>query len=670
MSKIKKEIKLLQKCLTYHNYLYFYLDKPIISDYEYDLLFNRLKFLEKKYKEKNINSPTQVVGSKVLNFHVLNKHLTPMLSLENVFQKNEFIKFCEKIFQYQENDQLINFFCELKYDGIAVNLIYKNGVLKKASTRGDGWKGEDITKNIFLIKSIPLKINEKNLPKLIEIRGEVLMLKKDFSYLNEKSSFLKKNKFSNARNLASGSLRQKTMKNFKSRKLVFICHGFEIFNFFKSDSYYKNLLQIKKWGFNISEEFFFSSSIKKILNFYLRIKNKRFFLDFDIDGVVVKVDNLNLRKKIGYRSRSPRWAIAYKFPNKEKTTILKNVTFHIGRTGIITPVAHFNPVNISGTILEKASLYNKNFLKKLKIYIGDEIIVCRAGEVIPKIIKKSYSNVQKRKLIQIKFPKKCPSCQSRLKISKDNKKIFCKNYFSCSEQIKKRLIHFFSKTSFEIKDLGPNIINQLVDKKRFISPIDFFKLDVKTLNNLKNVGKKISERIIYSLKNFKSIDLNNFIFSLGIKGIGRIASEKIAKNFKSLDEVLNITEKSLFEINGVGRVIAKNFFSFITNENNKKIIYELINKYKICVLNYKNKNLSNLESNFFINKKVLLTGTLKSFSRKKAHNILENLGADLRNHISKNLDLVIMGKNPGKKLIYAKNFGIKIINEHEFLKKI
>ncbi|CAL4318193.1 NAD-dependent DNA ligase LigA [Buchnera aphidicola] len=668
MNKIEKKIKLLQKSLIYHNYLYFCLGKPVISDHEYDILFNKLKLLEKKYKKIYFSSPTRTIGSKIFSKLSLNKHLTPMLSLENVFTEKKFLNFYTKILKYK-NEFLVNFVCELKLDGIAVNLIYKNGVLRKASTRGDGEKGEDITQNIFFVKSIPIKINGKNIPKLMEIRGEVLILKKDFIKLNKKNSFLKRNKFSSARNLASGSLLQKNFLNLKNRKLFFICHGFEVFNFFLDNSYYNILLKIKKWGFNISEKIIYSSSIKKILKFYSQIKNERFLLNYDVDGIVIKVDDLKLRKKLGVRSRSPRWAIAYKFPNQEKKTILKKVTFHVGRTGSITPVAHFVPVKISGITIKKASLHNKFFLDKLNLHINDRIFVCRAGDVIPQVVRKETINTKKR-LIRIHFPEKCPSCRSFLEITSKSKKNFCTNYFFCLEQIKKRLVYFFSKTSFKIKDLGPNIINQLVDKMGFRNPIDFFGLDFHTLNNLKNVGKKFSKNILTSFKKFKSINLDKFILSFGIHGVGQVVSKKIAKNFKNLNKILDLKEEDLIEVCGIGKKITKNFINFIQNKNNRNIIFKLINNYNIHVKSYKKKDKNNKKFSFFLNKTILITGVFKDFSRKVLCNKLKNLGAEIKKSISKKVNLVIQGKNPGKKIFYAKKLGIKIIKENDFLKKI
>ncbi|WP_343187811.1 NAD-dependent DNA ligase LigA [Buchnera aphidicola (Periphyllus koelreuteriae)] len=668
MCKIKKKIKDLQNIIIYYNYLYFILGKPIISDDRYDYLFNKLKFLENKYLKKiNINSPTQLVGSRIFQKSILKKHLTPMLSLNNVFNKIDFIKFYSKIIKYKNNNKNINFFCELKFDGIAVNLIYEYGVLKKAFTRGDGLIGEDVTKNIFFVQDVPYCLKGKHFPKIMEIRGEVLMSKKDFFKLNKK--YLKFNnnvQFSSARNLASGTLRKKKINKLIKRKLFFICHGFELFNYFKNlDSYYKILMKIKNWGFNVNKNFIFSNSLNNIINFYLNIKNKRSKLKFDIDGIVIKVDSLKLRKKIGYVSKYPKWAIAFKFPSKQKTTKLLNVSFHVGRTGIITPVAHFKSVIISGAVIKKASIYNNNELKKLNLYVGDKLFISRAGDVIPKIIGKK--NKQNYNILnKIKFPKKCPSCSYYLKISKDKINYYCTNSLLCIDQITKRLIHFFSKTSFKIKDLGPQVISQLVKKKNFRNPIDFFKLNLEILNSLHNVGKKTSKNILNSLNKFHTISLDKFIYSFGIKGVGQVSSMNLSKYFSSINNLINSTKQDFLKVPGIGKLIAKNLYIFFSKKKNKQIIYNLINKFKINILKNKKKYLNSI----FLNKNILITGELKNFSRTEIKNKLEKLGSNVKNSFSKNIDLVIKGKNPGIKLIKSIQNNIKIIDENYLLKKL
>ncbi|CAL4318302.1 DNA ligase [Buchnera aphidicola (Chaitophorus sp. 3695)] len=667
MNKIIKKIKNLQNKITYHNYLYFCLDKPIISDIKYDYLLNKLKDLESKViNKKFINSPTRVIGSSIFKKSKFINHLTPMLSLENIFDKKKFINFYKKMLIFS-NKKNIQFCCELKFDGVAVNLIYINGLLKQASTRGNGEKGEDITKNIFFIKSIPLVLNGVNFPKIMEIRGEIFILKKDFISLNKKNYSMNNSNFSSARNLASGLLRRKILDHSFKKHLLFICHGFELFNYFKNiDSYYFNLLKIKNWGFHISEKILLCSSKNKILNFFKKIKNLRSILKFDIDGVVIKVDSLKLRQKIGLISRSPRWAIAYKFPNDMQKTKLLKVKFQVGRTGVITPVGYFKPVIISGVKIKKASIYNNKELKKLNLYIGDKIFICRAGDVIPKIVNKEtvFTQVSKKKVI---FPKKCPSCLFILKSCIKKNNFYCTNSFFCIPQIQKRIIHFFSKNTFKIKGLSPHIINQLIKKNNFRNPIDFFKLNFNILQSLKNVGQKTANNILHSLKKFNCISLEKFIFSLGIKGIGRSVSYNLANSCGSLKNLLNIPKKNILNIPGIGESICTNLINFLSNPNNLNIIHQLINKFHIKVFFKKNKSVI-IKKSIFYQKNILITGQLKNFSRIEITQKLESLGGIVKNYISKNIDLVILGKNPGKKFIYAVNLKKKIITEDKVLK--
>ncbi|CAL4318380.1 DNA ligase [Buchnera aphidicola (Chaitophorus populicola)] len=667
MSKIIKKIKNLQNKIIYHNYLYFYLDKPIISDSKYDYLFNKLKYLEKKVnKKKIINSPTHLIGSSIFKKSKFRKHLTPMLSLENIFDKKNFINFYKKMLLLS-NTKSIKFCCELKFDGVAVNLIYINGILKQASTRGDGKKGEDVTKNIFFIKSIPLILNGLNFPQIMEIRGEIFISKKDFISLNKKNFILNNSKFSSARNLASGLLRRKNLDSSLKKKLLFVCHGFELFNYFKKiDSYYLNLLEIKNWGFNISDQILLCKSKNEILSFFQKTNKLRSTLKFDIDGVVIKIDSLRLRHRIGLISRAPRWAIAYKFPNEVKKTKLIQVKFKVGRTGVITPVGYFEPVYIHGVKITKASIYNNKELKKLNLYLGDTIFICRAGDVIPKIISKENSFIEnlKNKVI---FPNKCPSCSFILKTCTQQNNFYCTNSFFCIPQIQKRIIHFFSKDSFKIKGLSPHIINQLIKKNNFRNPIDFFKLDFQTLFKLTNVGKKTANNILNALNKFNSINLDKFIYSLGIKGIGRSVAYNLANYCGSLTNFLKIPQEDALKIPGVGKLIYNNLSNFLSNNNNLNIIDQLINKFYIRVLFKKDKRLF-FKKSIFYKKNILITGQLKNFSRTEIIYKLENLGGIVKNYISKKIDLVILGKNPGKKFIYAVNFKKKIISEDELIK--
>jgi DNA ligase (NAD+) len=466
MKSVKKKIDELREKILKYDYFYHSLDQPIISDAEYDYLLNQLYSLELKNKEFiTSDSTTQRVGSNLIEKFKKVVHFSPMLSLENTFDINGFLEFENRIKKNFDKSQLINFCCELKIDGIAVSLIYEKGILVRAATRGDGYIGENITDNIKTIKSIPLELKGTSIPRRLEVRGEVFMLKSDFLELN-KTLFLDKKKcFSNPRNAAAGSLRQINPKVTAKRKLIFFCHGYGFFEGIEClRSHYQRLIHFSTWGLPINQEMLICKNHVEVFNFYKKIEGKRCFFNFDIDGIVIKIDSVELQKKLGSNNKFPRWAIAFKFPSKEKVTKLRDVKFQVGRTGIITPVAYFDPVCISGVTIKKASLYNKNTIEKLNLHIDDFISICRSGDVIPKIVsvikKKDFENQKK-----IIFPLFCPVCNSRLMENKEDKIIRCHAGLTCNAQKKKALHHFFSKNALNIPGLGPKIINELIKKK-------------------------------------------------------------------------------------------------------------------------------------------------------------------------------------------------------------
>ncbi|KAF0719896.1 putative glutamate--tRNA ligase, mitochondrial, partial [Aphis craccivora] len=428
----------------------------MISDSEYDYLLNQLYDLELKYKEFiTPDSPTQKIGSNLLDKFKKVTHFFPMLSLENTFHLNGYLKFENRIKKNFTANYIIDFCCELKIDGIAVSLIYESGTLVRAATRGDGYLGENVTQNIKTIKSIPIKLKGSNIPKRLEVRGEVFMLKSEFFKLNNKGLSIKKKYFSNPRNAAAGSLRQIDSTITAKRKLMFFCHGFNFFEEIKFfQTHYEVLIQLKNWGIPINKDMLVCSDHLEILNFYKKFEKNRLLFDFDIDGIVIKVNSLYLQKKLGSNNKSPRWAIAFKYPSKEEITKLNDVKFEVGRTGVITPVAYFNPVYISGVLIKKASLHNKNEINRLNLYFNDYIIIQRSGDVIPKIV-----NVIKSKRLEnakkIFFPIYCPVCNSKLISNKGGKIIRCLSGLICDAQKKKIFCHFFSKNALNANGLGP-----------------------------------------------------------------------------------------------------------------------------------------------------------------------------------------------------------------------
>lgn len=662
MKAIKKQIDILRKKILKYDYFYHSLDQSIISDAEYDYLLNQLYNLEIKNKELiTKESPTQRIGSNLVKKFKKIIHFSPMLSLENIFDLNGFLEFEKRVKKFFDKDQLINFCCELKIDGIAVSLIYEKGILVRAATRGDGYIGENIIDNIKTIKSIPLKLQGSSIPRRLEIRGEVFMLKSDFLALNKKLFIDKKKVFSNPRNAAAGTLRQINSKITAQRKLVFITHGYGFFEgmeLFKS--HYERLMHFSKWGLPINQETLICSNHIEILNFYKKIEKKRFFLNFDIDGIVIKIDQVELQKKMGSNNKSPRWAIAYKFPSREGITQLRDVKFQVGRTGIITPVAYFDPIYISGVMIRKASLYNKKAIEKLNLYFNDFLVIHRSGDVIPKIVnvleKKRFKNERK-----IVFPSFCPVCKSSLIENKEDKIIRCHAGWLCDAQKKKALHHFFSKNALNANGLGSKIIDELIQKSIVTNPIDFFYLTQKQLKKLDKIKDKKSLNIINSISNLKKTSLKRFIFALGIPSVGKIVAEKLVINFKTLDKIINAKKCELESVNGIGKIIGSNIFNYFSIPSNRNLVKSLSEKIQFL----ENKEIS-LKNNFFSEKKVVLTGKFISYSRDKLKKILIELGAKIFNSISKKTDFLIYGKKvSNKKFFKASELKIKKMSEEE-----
>ncbi|WP_295163888.1 NAD-dependent DNA ligase LigA [uncultured Buchnera sp.] len=662
MKLIKEKIDKLRKKILKYDYFYHSLDQPIVSDAEYDYLLSQLYNLELKNKEFiTVDSPTQRVGSNLIEKFKKIVHFSPMLSLENTFDLNGFLDFENRVKKFFDKNQLINFCCELKIDGIAVSLIYEKGILVRAATRGDGYIGENITDNIRTIKSVPLELKGVSIPKRLEVRGEVFMLKSDFLELNKKLYISKKKSFSNPRNAAAGSLRQINSKITAKRKLIFVCHGYGLFKGMECfKSHYERLMQFSKWGLPINHEMLICKNHVEIFNFYKKIEERRYFFNFNIDGIVIKIDSVELQNKLGSNNKFPRWAIAFKFISKEEITKLRDVKFQVGRTGIITPVAYFDPVCISGAIIRKASLYNKNSIEKLNLHINDSILIRRSGDVIPKIISVIKENCFKNQK-KILFPIFCPVCNSRLIENKEDKIIRCHNGLTCNAQKKKALHHFFSKNALNITGLGPKIISELIKKKIVTNPIDIFYLTKSQLQQLDKIKEKKSLNIINAILKTKKISLKRLIFALGIPSVGEVIARKIVINFKTLDRIINATILDLESVNGIGKEIATNIFNYFSIFSNRELVTRFSDKiyfFESNEMNLKNKN--------FFNKRIVLTGKFVSFSRSELAEILIELGAKLSNSISKNTDLLIYGKKSGSSKIFkATELKIKTINETE-----
>ncbi len=562
---MKKKIEKIRKKIKKFAFSYFNLNKSIINDYKYDLLVKKLKKLETKYPQykKKINLHKYL--SKTLE---LKKHNIPMLSIKNTYNIGDISKYIKKI---KNKYKKVNFCCELKIDGIALSLIYKNNLLIKALTRGDGIQGENIINNIKNIKNIPLKIKNKKIFKYLEIRGEVFISKKNFIKINKTNKKNKKKIFSNQRNLTAGTIRTINKENIKKRNLSFIAYDLIInkYNRLLYKSQIKCLKKIKKLNFSVSKYFKKCYSIKKIKKFYNNIKKKRKIINFEIDGIVIKINNRKIQNKFINKTYI-KWAIAYKFNPLNAKTKFKKIKYKIGRTGIIIPIAIIKPINMGGSKIKKINIYNINYLNKLQLSIGDNLIVEKRGDIIPKI-KKIIKN--KKNIIKIN---KCPFCKKKINIKIKYPK--CLNKKKCIKQLEQIIINFTSKNGLNIKYLGPKLIKKLF-KNKYINTIhDIFQLSEKKIQKVKGINIKLSKKIIKSIKNsLKNVKLNKFIYSLSIPHIGKLISKEISKKFKKLKKFLYCNSKSIQEINGIGKKKCYVILNYLNNKKNIKSILKISN---------------------------------------------------------------------------------------------
>lgn len=672
MHSIIKKIKDLQKQVVYHEYLYHTLDAPIISDIRYDRLRQKLCDLEQKYSDViSYSSSKNTVGSKLLSELNRFSHITPMLSLENVFNFSELFKFLRFIKNRLKGEDLLPFCCELKIDGLAVSLLYKNGALIRALTRGDGYIGEDVTLNVFQIDNVPLFLRGHDIPQLLEVRGEVFMFLSDFNKLNLSQNNDSKKIFSNPRNIAAGSLRQTNYKTIANRKLKFVCHGSGLVKGIKQfKSHYHRFKTFEKWGIPINKNISLCSNINEIVDFFNKSEKKRNIIDYNIDGIVIKLDSIEYQKKLGNTARSPRWAIAFKFISEEKITELVNVSFQVGRTGLITPVAQLKPIELSGAIIKKVSLHNKFEMEKLKICIGDTVLVRRSGDVIPYIVRVINSSkklgFQKMKVV---FPMKCPICSSLIANEFRGKRSRCTGtYTVCLSQRKKKIYHFFSKKAINVIGIGDKLICNLLNLGYIKNIPDFYKLNVNKLSKIKNMGKKSAIKIINALINSKTVTLSRFIYGLGIQDVGLTTAKYISAKFNSLKKIMQLNISDLQSVNNIGDVLAKNIFNFMRNKENQNLINCLINVSGIEIQPDNRDFLIN--KSFLFDKKIAITGSFKDYSRAELELKLEDMGAIISHSISKKTDIIISGENPGIKLRKALKLNIKIIKEKELLKMI
>ena len=666
IKKFKEKVKELKK----HNILYFNQDKPIISDAEYDNLKKELIRIEKSNKSiKKLNLLSNIVGAPPTNKFKKFNHLKPMLSLSNAFNKNDMNDFIKKIKNFLNiQDDDIEIFSEPKIDGISATLIYENGVLTRGLSRGDGKVGEDILENLKTIKTIPKNINIKDIPKLLEIRCEIFIGKKDFTKI--------KDKFANPRNAAGGSLRQKDPSQTARMPLKYFAYGFGAVEpmIFKTQSEF--LEKISKWKFITNPSVKTLRGLEEIENQHTKLDKERSSLDYDIDGLVYKINDLKLQKRLGNTSNSPRWAIAYKFSAEKAETRIKNIIIQVGRTGAITPVAKVEPVTVGGVVVSNATLHNEDEIKRKDIRIGDTIIIQRAGDVIPQVVSIDKSKRKKNSKSFI-FPSKCLcGAETKKEFSKNTNKEDavrrCLKGYECKFTAKEKLKHIVSKDAFNIDGLGKKVIEQFWDLNLIKEPSNIFEIDYNKIKNLEGWGELSINNLKKAIKKSQIISLDKFIYSIGIRHIGQENAKILASFFISIKEFSKLFDPkyrkkilvNLVDLDGIGETQIQSIENFFINETNTRIIKDLINKLNI-------KNYAALISDGkFSNKKLMFTGGFKNMSRSEAKEIAENNGGKVLGSISKNLDYLVVGdaKPTKSKIEQAKQLNIKIILENDWNK--
>ncbi len=665
---LQQQIDTLRQDLRRYEYEYHVLDNPTIPDAEYDRLFHQLKALEATHPELiTADSPTQRVGAKPLSGFAQIRHEIPMLSLDNAFSDEEFYAFVKRI-----EDRLIRlpepltFCCEPKLDGLAVSILYVNGVLTQAATRGDGTTGEDITANIRTIRNIPLQLLMDNPPARLEVRGEVFMPHAGFERLNQQALEKGEKTFANPRNAAAGSLRQLDPKITSKRPLVLNAYGIGIAEGVDlPNTHYDRLQWLKSIGIPVNPEIRLCNGTDEVLDFYRDIQNKRSSLGYDIDGTVLKINDIALQEKLGFISKAPRWAIAYKFPAQEELTRLNDVEFQVGRTGAITPVAKLEPVFVAGVTVSNATLHNGDEIERLDIAIGDTVVIRRAGDVIPQIIGVLHDRrpADARPII---FPKTCPVCDSAIVRIEGEAVARCTGGLFCAAQRKEALKHFVSRKAMDIDGVGGKLIEQLVDRELIHTPADLFKLDLTTLTRLERMGTKSAENALASLEKAKNTTLARFIFALGIREVGEATALNLANHFKTLEALQNADLEALQQVPDVGEVVANRILAFWHEPHNVAVVNDLIAQ----GVHWETVETKEVTENRFKGKTVVLTGTLTQMGRNEAKALLQDMGAKVSGSVSAKTDFVIAGDAAGSKLTKAQELGVTVLTEEEFLAQI
>lgn len=657
LEEARNKIEQLTKTINYHNKLYYTDDNPEIEDYEYDKLFRELENLEREFPElKKDDSPTNKVGGTILEKFEKFEHPIAMYSLSNVMNEAEFLEFDNRM-QKELNANKIKYTVENKFDGLALELIYEKGKLTVASTRGDGQVGENVTNNVKMINNVPKSIKETK--KLI-VRGEALITKKDFEILNKEREELEEIPFANARNAASGGLRQLDSAESKKRRLKFFAYQIANYKDFDLTNEYKSMEFLSELGFTV-EGVHPNIEAKKVLETYYDIQEKRSKMDYEIDGLVIKVDDVKYQEKLGFLSRAPRFAVAFKFKPEEKETILKNIEVQVGRTGALTPVAKLEPVQVGGVTVSNVTLHNPNEIKSKDIRIGDTVVVIRSGDVIPKIVRVVLEKRSSDSKV-FEFPKKCPVCGGDTAITDGDVIVRCINE-ECPSKITRYIEYFVSKPAMNMERIGKEWIAVFTKSGLVKTPADLYKITRDDLFKFERMGEKLASYMLESIENSKNTTLKRFIYALGIRQVGETTADLLAKYFTSIDNFKKATIEDLQNIEGIGEISAQSIYDFLHNKKTLKLIDDLL----AVGVNPVFEKVTTVESPL-TGKNVVITGSIEGFTRNSAKETAERLGATVQSAVSKNTDILIVGEKAGSKLKKAQDLGIQIMEADEFIK--
>ncbi|MEQ3694036.1 MAG: NAD-dependent DNA ligase LigA [Thalassolituus sp.] len=660
-----ENIQSLRNHINEHNHKYYVLDEPSIPDAEYDRLMRELQALEDANPELiTSDSPTQRVGGAPLAGFTEVQHERPMLSLDNAMNADEFAAFYQRVQDRLKTDEPLEFACEPKLDGLAISLLYVNGVLERAATRGDGQTGEDVTQNVRTIKNVPLRLQGNQTPTRIEIRGEVYMPKAGFDAYNDRARENEEKVFANPRNAAAGSLRQLDSRITAKRPLEFCAYSLGIVSddFDMPDTHSAQLAQVQVWGVRINEEMRVVNGLEAAQAFFTQLGEKRHQLGYEIDGTVFKINSLTLQDELGFVARAPRWAIAYKFPAVEELTVLQDVDFQVGRTGALTPVARLKPVHVAGVTVSNATLHNMDEIARLGVKIGDTVIVRRAGDVIPQVV----AVVEERRpddARDIVMPPACPVCESHIERVEGEAVTRCTGGLVCSAQRKEAIKHFASRKALDVEGLGDKLIDQMVAASLIDSLDDVFHLTLDDIAGLERMAEKSAQNVLNALEKSKATTLGRFIYSLGIREVGTVTAQNLANHFGFLERIMNASVDVLLDVPDVGNIVAQHLVNFFAEEHNRTVIEQL---QKSGVHWDESEPVNAADDAPLAGKTAVITGTLSDMSRDDAKLALEALGVKVTGSVSAKTDFLVAGDKAGSKLTKAQNLGVRVFDEEAF----